>query len=72
MKYNVIVSDRQKRMIVTHIRFIAQVNKEAAKEKKKELLETMEPLCLMLQRFPFLKKHIYQIQDDKVYGLIIQ
>ena len=56
MKYNVIVSDRQKRMIVAHIRFIAQVNREAAKEKKKELLETMDPLCLMPQRFLFFEE----------------
>ena len=32
-KYKVIVSDRAKRMLGTHIRFMAQVNKDAAKEK---------------------------------------
>ena len=35
-KYKVIVSDRAKRMLGLHIRFMAQVNKEAAAEKKKE------------------------------------
>ena len=30
-KYKVIVSDRAKRMLGTHIRFMAQVNKDAAK-----------------------------------------
>ena len=35
-KYKVIVSDRAKRMLGTHIRFMAQVNKEAAAAKKKE------------------------------------
>ena len=34
-KYKVIVSDRAKRMLGTHIRFMAQVNKEAAAAKKK-------------------------------------
>lgn len=36
-KYKVIVSDRSKRMLGTHIRFMAPVNKDAAKAKKKEL-----------------------------------
>ena len=33
-RYKVIVSDRAKRMLGTHIRFMAQVNKEAAAAKK--------------------------------------
>ena len=40
MKYKVIVSDRAKRMLGTHIRFMAQVSKEAAAAKKKDF-----PLC---------------------------
>ena len=35
-KYKVIVSDRTKRMLGTHIRFMVQVNKDAAKTKKQE------------------------------------
>lgn len=34
-KYKVIVSDRAKRMLGAHIRFMAQVNKDAASTKKK-------------------------------------
>ena len=37
-KYKVIVSDRAKRMLGTHIRFMVQVNKEAAATKKKEIM----------------------------------
>lgn len=33
--YKVIVSDRAKQMLGTHIRFMAQVNKDAARDKKK-------------------------------------
>lgn len=33
-KYKVIVSDKAKQMLGMHIRFIAQVNKEAAKKKE--------------------------------------
>ena len=43
-KYKVIVSDKAKQMLGMHIRFIAQVNKEAAKKKKKELIEAMRSL----------------------------
>ena len=43
-KYKVIVSDRAKRMLGTHIRFMTQVNKDAAKAKKKELMEAMRSL----------------------------
>ena len=56
MKYKVIVSDRAKRMLGTHIRFMAQVNKEAAKTKKKELMDAMASLCFMPQRFPFFEE----------------
>lgn len=52
-KYKVIVSDRAKRMLGTHIRFMAQVNKEAAAAKKKEMIAAMHSLCQMPQRFPF-------------------
>lgn len=52
-KYRVIVSERAKRMLGTHIRFVAQVNKEAAIVKKKELMTAMRSLESMPQRFPF-------------------
>lgn len=55
-KYKVIVSDRTKRMLGTHIRFMAQVNKDAAKAKKKELMEAIRSLERMPQRFPFFEE----------------
>ena len=55
-KYKVIVSDRTKRMLGTHIRFMAQVNKEADKTKKQELMEAMRSLERMPQRFPFFEE----------------
>ncbi len=55
-KYKVIVSDRAKQMLGTHIRFMAQANKEAAKMKKKELLEAIRSLSYMPQRFPFFEE----------------
>lgn len=55
-KYKVIVSDRAKRMLGTHIRFMAQVNKNAAKAKKKELMDAMRSLDHLPQRFPFFEE----------------
>ena len=55
-KYKVIVSDRAKRMLGTHIRFMAQINNDAAKTKKKELMEAMRSLERMPQRFPFFEE----------------
>lgn len=55
-KYKVIVSDRTKRMLGTHIRFMAQVNKDAVKTKKQELMEAMRSLGRMPQRFPFFEE----------------
>lgn len=52
-KYKVIVSDRAKRMLGTHIRFMTQVSKDAAIAKKKQLMATMRLLSQIPQRFPF-------------------
>ena len=43
-KYKVIVSDRAKRMLGAHIRFMAQVNKDAASTKKKEIITAIRAL----------------------------
>ena len=51
--YRVIVSDRAKRMLGTHIRFLAQVNRQAATAKKKELLSAMRSLSQMPHHFPY-------------------
>lgn len=52
-KYKIIISDKAKRMLGMHIRFMAQVNKKAASTKKKELLTAIRSLEHMPQRFPF-------------------
>lgn len=52
-KYTVIISERARQMLGTHIRFLAQVNKDAAISKKKELLKAIRSLSEMPQRCPF-------------------
>lgn len=62
MKYKVIVSDKAKRMLGTHIRFMAQVSKEAAAAKKKEIMTAIRSLSQMPQRFPFFEE-LYTIDS---------
>lgn len=69
-KYKVIVSDRTKRMLGTHIRFMAQVNKDAAKAKKRELMEAMRSLERMSQRFPFFEEAY--IPPNKYHKMFIE
>lgn len=69
-RYNVIVSDRAKRMLGTHIRFMAQVNKEAAVAKKKELLAAMRSLDHMPQRFPFFEETY--IPPNKYHKMFVE
>ena len=69
-KYKVIVSDRAKRMLGTHIRFMAQVNKDAAKAKKQELMEAMRSLERMPQRFPFFEEAY--IPTNKYHKMFVE
>ena len=52
-QYKVIISDKARRMLASHIRFMAQVNKEAEKAKKNGIMNAMRSLKQMPQRFPF-------------------
>ena len=52
-RYQVIVSDRAKRMLGTHIRFMAQVNREAAAAKKKQIMSALRSLSQTPLHYPF-------------------
>lgn len=69
-RYKVIVSDRAKRMLGTHIRFMAQVNKQAAAVKKKEIMTAMRSLSQIPQRFPFFEE-LY-ITPNKYHKMFIE
>lgn len=67
-KYKVIVSDRAKQMLGTHIRFMAQVSKDAARTKKKHIADALRSLSEMPQRFPFFETtHIPQNKYHKMF-----
>lgn len=51
--YTVIVSDCAKRMLAAHLRFLAKVSKEAAVEKKAQLIREIRSLSKMPNRYPF-------------------
>ena len=53
-QYKVIVADRAKTMLGTHIKFLAQVNPAAARDMKKRLLTAIRSLSHMPERFPYL------------------
>lgn len=69
-KYKVIVSDRAKRMLGTHMRFMAQVSKDAAVAKKKELMTAMGSLSQMPQRFPFFEE--MYITPNKYHKMFVE
>lgn len=51
--YQVIISDRAKRMLAAHICFLANVSKEAAASKKKQIIHELRTLSQMPHRYPF-------------------
>ena len=69
-KYKVIVSDRAKRMLGAHIRFMAQVNKDAVSTKKKEIITAIRALNQMPQRFPFFEEAY--IPSNKYHKMFIE
>lgn len=48
--YKVIISDRARRILASHIRFMTKVNKDVAKDMKK-IMDAMRSLNQMPQRF---------------------
>lgn len=69
-KYNVVVSDRAVRMLGAHIRFMAQVNKEAATAKKKQITTALHSLSKMPQRFLYFEE--MYIPSNKYHKMFIE
>ena len=51
-KYNVIVSQRATEMLVSHVRFLAQVSNNAAKKLKDEIVKEIDKLDTMPESYP--------------------
>ena len=57
-------------MLGSHIRFLAQVNREAASATKKHIVDALHSLTDMPQRFPFFEDAY--IPPNKYHKLFIQ
>ena len=53
-KYKIIVSDRSRKMLANHIRFLAQKSPSAARKLKNRLMDAIHSLYKMPGRLPFL------------------
>lgn len=77
-KYNVIVSERAAKMLVSHAAFLAQVSTEAAERLTSEFEKTANSLETMPQRCPWLTGNYIPINKyrfilfEKRYMIIFQ
>ena len=53
-QYKVIVSDRARQMLAGHVRFLAKKSPSAARKAKNDLMNAIQSLSTMPERFPFL------------------
>ena len=58
-QYKVIVSDRSRQMLASHVRFLAQKNPSAARKLKNKLMNALRSLYQMPERFPFLEAEFF-------------
>ena len=69
-KYKVIISERAKQMLATHIGFVAKINKESARKTRKKLIESLYSLEVQPQRYPFFDE-IY-IPPNKYHKMYVE
>lgn len=70
MKYKVIVSDTAKTQLASHISFIANVNKNAAHETKKRLIDAFRSLEDFPERYPFFNEEL--IPKNKYHKMFVK
>lgn len=69
-KYNVIVSDRARRMLAEHVQFLAQKSPSAARKVKTNLMDGIRSLYEMPERYPFLNTEF--IPSNKYHKMFIK
>lgn len=57
-------------MLETHIRFLAQVNKDAARRNKAQIIDALKSLSYMPQRFPFLNESY--LPQNKYHKMFVE
>jgi plasmid stabilization system protein ParE len=69
-QYKVIVSDRSRKMLANHVRFLAQKSPSAARELKNKLMDSIRFLHQMPERFPFLEAEF--IPPNKYHKMFVE
>ena len=69
-KHRVIVSDRARQMLASHVRFPAQKSPSAAHKVKNELMDAIRSLHQMPERFPFLEAEF--IPPNKYHKMFVE
>lgn len=69
-EYKVFISDRSRRMLANHVRFMAQKDPLAARKVKKELMDAIRSLYQMPERFPFLETEF--IPANKYHKMYVE
>lgn len=70
MKYKIIVSDTAKTQLASHISFISNVNKTAAKETKTRIIEAFRSLEDFPERYPFFNEDF--IPKNKYHKMFVK
>ena len=68
--YKVIVSERSRQMLANHVLFLAKKNPSAARKAKNVLIESIQSLNNMPERFPFLNNEI--IPANKYHKMFVE
>ena len=69
-QYRVLVSERARQMLASHIRFLTQKNPAAARQTKKDLMDAIRSLQQMPERFPFLRAEF--IPPNKYHKMFVE
>lgn len=70
LQYKVIVSDRARQMLASHVRFLAQKNPNAARRTKNELMDAIRSLATLPEHFPFMNAEFIPL--NKYHKMFIE
>ncbi|HBK53461.1 MAG TPA: plasmid stabilization protein [Syntrophomonas wolfei] len=69
-QYKVIISDRARQMLAGHVRFLAQKSLPATRKMKNDLIDAINSLYQMPERFPFLTADF--IPPNKYHKMLVE
>lgn len=69
-RYKVIVSDRAKRMLGLHVRFLANVNPQAARKTKSKISKAIRSLSQLPNRYPFFEAE--HVPANKYHRMFVE